>query len=788
MNKKLLYMFVCVLVFVPIFLCTGCGDDKEPTPQEPTTYKVSLSYANIPDAKYFEVTSNPSGTVQENKAITYALKFKEGYRPDGLVAKLNNQTVTTAVITDTTDNSAYSSSTPISHDVLWSLTVEEVTADTNLFLDFGACKVGEVQMTLDKSLQNAGLKYAVLETPPTSAITRSAELSELLGSEVKTAESTISCPYNSYVIFLTNQNTTALTFSNSSVSSTSSINSKTVTASVDYLNLDYFNYTAGNDSYHVVATTITDDNWKSITATINDTPDSKNQIANTFAIAPLQNGTSVRGLATQSENTKNNAILAQTYVTDDGSEKSFIERSFEYDNETRKYYVLGHSNLIYANIEENNISSVRQNAISKNTYAWVEDDLVMLIDGLGYFNNGEDASLDNAPDHYYLSSSININDSNCTKVDVNDYLVKKNEEGKPVQYYLYIPHAKILEIINNNSAFVTEYKGEKYAFAYLVLEKNTTSSNVLKMTVEGFDFENYDLDPTLSGYNMNGSEVDESSIATGQVTFINYANTGKNGAVAPIYYLYTGETSSKNLCNLCFNVPVMITNGFTTQYYESFTYTITQNNSEEAEPYTVKFADSDYTNGSVMKRVCMDITGVKNDFTLKLQLKVKTFDTSTHSISLAKNSDRDFYFAIANLENLNGLPEQWTNLKGLTLEMEFTQTKVLFLLTELNTTTTETQITTEKLGLLSEHQGDETESDTTEDTLEDTTEDTTPHYDTLYSARVYTDMLGRTATVSVEGKTYVVRYIILPQAYYNTNESFFVGITITTTTITPASN
>jgi len=437
-----------------------------------------------------------------------------------------------------------------------------------------------------------------------------------------------------------------------------------------------------------------------------------------------------------------------------------------------------------------------------NSYsAWVEEDLALSIEGLCNFNT-DTSTAENTRDHYYLATSPNISDEDCIKVDVSKYFIAKKQTNTPIEYYIYIPKTDVQEILDKNPEFVNTLNGNQYAFAYLVLDKNEAMENIVKMTVTGYDYEDFDLNPTLLGFDVvtGTSTIDEDTIKSGQVTYVDYANAVSD-KIAPIYCLYkSSDVQNSRYYGINIRLPVLKTDGITTTMYESFTYTITYNNgSYDQTTGTISFVESDYSKPFVGTTKRIVLRTIDCDFTLNIKLNAKAFDSSSHTISGVGGQEKSIYYHLTDLDDAQGVPtdaSEWNALAGTPLDTSFDQTKLLLVLANLSTTTTETAVTTEKLCFMyaceddaTDATGDASSTDATgstdsTDTADSTdTTDTITHYDTLYEANAYKDMLGNNVNITIDGTEYQVFYFVLPQGYHDDGEEFFIDIITTTTDI-----
>lgn len=783
MNKKILCMFALMLVFVPVFMFAGCGGDDSKKDEQPTTYNISLQLKNAPDEKYYEVMQDPTGKIGTDGMATFSVKFKAGYRPDGLVAKFNETTDAVGTLTDITNSSTYSQTTPISHDVLWTYSLSNFTHDVNVTLDFANCKVGEISLSLDDNLKNGGLSYAIFEDEPSdSIISQTSELTTLIGDKIKTTSSdAISLPYGSYVLFFPQTNTSMLLFMNNSQNSDKS-STKAYGASIDLLNLDYYEYNVGTTTRHIIPASIISDDWNSLTAITTDTPDSPNKFAGTFAVSSLIDGSTVSGLASQTELAKSSGLLSQ-YSADDSSP---INKTFTDSNGTQhSYYLLANSGVVFSNIMDTTVTETRQKTLATTNKIWLEDDLVMSLSGIGSFSNDSDIA-ESDRDYYYLSTTININDKNCKKYDISEYVIKQSS-NYGYSYYIYIPKAELRQILEAVPEFVTEFKGNQYGFAYLVRDKNESISNVVVLTLENFDFVSTNPNPKLIAYNKTTTNANDYDNAQyGVPVYVDYANSTADEQTAPIYYLNTnGLTSGYSNSGLLITLPVIKFVGTNIQAYESFTYTLTSSKGDSKTntwPFTKDNFTNMYSGTTVMFGISLD-----RNYTLKITLNEKAFDETDHTISSV--AEREIYYYTASLSSTsgaNGIPttaDGWKNLKDNPItQINFKETKILYLLTELNTTETDTQTITENLSFCSrEEVTKDDESDTTNESDSSDGATTTEYsYDSIYTASTYKDMLGHTAKITINDKTYTVTYLILNPSYYSDTE-YFINITTTTT-------
>ena len=768
MNKKLFCMFALMMIFVPVFVFAGCGNNTPPA-SEVTTYAVMLDLHNLPDEKYIEVTSDPTNEkVAEGSSITFSVKFKNGYRPDGLVAKLNDEITTSGEMTDISGetSTAYTASTPVSHDIEWTYKITNLDQDTTISLDFANCEVGKIHLKLNEALQNGNLSYAIFDEEPTNTIISNAtDLTRYIGNTpiLSTNGTAISVPYKSYVLFFTKTNATMLMFQNFRENSTHETMTA-VSASLDKINLDYVQYPVGTKTCHIMPTTILYDDWNYLTVLTSDTPNSPNKFVNTFAVSTLIDGSIVTGLA-KGDYAVKSGMLAQTSAENSQP----VENNFvDYQNNPHRYYSLSYSGVVYSNIDTENVTLDRQKNLATTNGVWLEDALVMSISGIGHFNR--DAGTDpEFWDSFYLSTSININETGCTKVDISNYVTKSNST-----YYIYIPKNEILTILKNNPGFVTTFKNQPYAFAYLVYDKNETVSNIMKFTVENFDFMKHNLNPQLLGFEVNqDNTVNTDSITTGNVTYVDYSNLDSLGNPAPIYYLHTGyiKTANSSHINLYFDLPVAKFNNLSMIIYESYTYEIKSSTDEYFTTKTIKFSGEngdydDLVNGT-KKYINLDYTALSKDYTFRVHLNEKPFDNSSHTITNISN--QQVYYHMANLADGISFPKDGSNWKTLSenpIDTIFDQSKIIYFLTKLETTETETQVINEKLSMrFIDKEATETEPAT---------------YDTFCDATNYIDMLGHNATITIDGETYTVMYLTMSPTYYSTNQKFFIDITTTT--------
>ncbi len=755
MNKKILCLFTLMLAFVPMMIFSGCGKDDSKS-DVVITHEVTFELKNVPDEKYFEVTSNPQGQVEDKSAVNFAVKFKNGYRPDGLVAKLDGKTDVTGVISDTQSTATYSTEIPLSHDVIWSYSAV-ITQDTSLSLDFSACEVGKITLKLSENLQNGNLKYAVFDAEPTDkAVTTSAEMTEFLGDKVKTADAkTLSVPFGSYVVFLPQSDVGVLYFWDDTSASTSN-SGQSYYASSDDLNFTYHEYTNGDEMRHVVSVPFNNDSWNSMTALTNRVVNLKNYIAGTFAVQTLVDGSYVSGLASQNSTASMSGLL----VTDD--DRNLIQESFtDTDNTQHNYYLLGSRDKIYASMDSQALTEKGQKNFVDYYRVWVEDDLVMSISGIGSFNRDEYAT---TKDCYYLATEMNTTSKSCVKVDVSDYIVGVQGDYA-MTYYLYIPKAKLTEILEKNSDFVTEYEGEKYGFAYLIRENNRDFSSVTKLTLVDYDFEENPLNPRLLATNTSTNVTEY-----GYCTYVNYANAGgSTNSVAPIYYLDHSQLSGYDVYSLCVDVPRIKALGMSYKVYSSYDYTLTSGDEKVTGSIKREDATTDLYGNTMIK-----ISGItlNKDYTLKLTLVEKDYDTSGHEIKNA--SERTIYYYETTVASENTIPtdkDSWKKFED-SFTLNFAETKAIFFLTKLNTTQTDKQTTTEILGIY---------EDVTLVSEGESAEDVEKTYNTIDTAYAYTDMLGHEVKVTIDGETYTVMYMMVRPAYYTEKSDFYVMVTESTT-------
>lgn len=766
MNKKLFCMFALMLIFVPVFVFAGCGNNTPPAGGE--TYAVVLELHNTPDEKYIEVTSDPTnGNVAEGSSVTFAIKFKNGYRPDGLVAKLNGETTTSGNLEDISSDTrtTYSASTPISHDVEWSYSIASLDQNTTISLDFANCEVGKIRLELNPELQNGNLRYAIFDEEPTNAIiSNAADLTSFIGNTpiASTNGTSISVPYQSYVLFFANTNATMLMFQNTREDSTHETMTA-ISASVDIINLDYVTYPVGTKTCRIMPTTILYDDWNYVTVLTSDSPDSPNKFANTFAVSTLIDGSIVTGLAKGDYAIESGMLAQKSADNTDPVTNSFTD----YEGNAHTYYSLSYSGVVYANIDTESVTLNRQKTLATTSGVWLEDALVMSISGIGHFNR-DDGTAPETWDKFYLSTSINLNEDGCTKVDISEYITQNGST-----YYVYIPKSEIQTILAENPGFVTTFKNNPYAFAYLVYDKNETMSNVMKLTLEDFDFMHYNLNPRLFGFELNqDNTINADTAQTESIAYVDYSNLDSAGKAAPIYYLNTSSVKNLDYIRLYFNLPVAKFNGLNMTVYESYTYEIKSSTDEKFTTQTVKFSgkDGDYDDfeNGTLKYINLDYTALTKSYTFRVHLNEKAFDNSSHTITSI--TEQPVYYHMRNLADGIDFPidgNEWKLLSENPIDTIFDQSKVIYFLTKLETTETETQIIAEKLSLrFVDKEATETEKAT---------------YDTFSEAAVYKDMLGHTATITINGETYTVMYMIMTQTYYSTNQPFFIDITTTTT-------
>ncbi len=751
-NKRIFFMFALMLVLLPICLFAGCaGDQSGDLPK----VAVQLQLKNTPDTRYFDVLSDPSGQVAQDASATFKIKFKNGYRPDNLSVQQNGQPVTTSQLRDVTTSETYTAATPLSHEIEWSYTISKVTEATVLTVDFAECVVGEVRLELNANLQDGKLKYVVFDEEPVDAVvSNSADLTSLIGTKsIQTANGTaISLPFGSYAIFFVPTNTTMLFFQDKNATTTDP-SAKAVAASLDKLNLNFYQYKVGVTDCRIMSVNIDRDEWNYMSAITSSTPNSPNKFAGTFAISTLLDGSTVTGLATQSDLAQNSGLMSPAEA---GSDELQVVSYQDADGATHSFYALSYTGLIFCNITDSNITEKRQQDLAERNRLWVEDDIIMSIAGIGHFNRDEGQSAESW-DHLYLSTSANISEDDVTTVDISEYVIKSG-----ATFFVHIPRADILEILEANPAFIENFNNAQYGFAYLVYDKNETINNALKLTLEGVDHLTADLNPYLCGFEVDANDrpVNEHF---GGIIYVDYTHTDSEGNIAPVYYLNTAEVKNNAYVLLCFQIDVETTEGVYYLAYESFTYQIKASNQEDFTTETVNFTEEDYQSesGKVLKFIRVDTS---LNYTLRLTCNTRAYDNTSHQI--INTSGQDIYYYVADLGETIDFPTAatgWQSLSATPINTVFNQMKVLYFLTELTTTDT----TTEKLSLkyISAPATDTTDAE----------------YDELFSSQLYQDMLGHPAAVMIGDKTYQVNYILVPPSYYSANMQFFAEITTSTT-------
>ena len=116
MNKKILSMFVFMLVLMPFALLAGCSGTQNPPP---ATYKVTATLQNATAGITLEPLENEN--FEEGSNVDITVKFDAGYRPEGLVATSNGSTITGAITQ--TNGEAYTQDTPLSAELYWKYTI-----------------------------------------------------------------------------------------------------------------------------------------------------------------------------------------------------------------------------------------------------------------------------------------------------------------------------------------------------------------------------------------------------------------------------------------------------------------------------------------------------------------------------------------------------------------------------------------------------------------------------------------------------------------------------------------
>ena len=663
MKKKLFGLFALMMLVLPTFVFAGCGTPPPPPPVEPIQFNMTFRLDNAPSAD-IQIIDAPASKITEGGSATCKIALKNGYRPDGLTSTLNNATIT-GTLTDE-DGQPFSTSTLLSKTIYWTYTVNNIASDTTVVVDVAECQKGRITYTIDPEYYNK-LHYAVLTSAPTDTITTQAELTEYLAtSQIQTVTGSISVPYGSYVVMISQINNELAMYVEDSESPADDKDFEILQALYDTSKFQYFDYVYQTQKCKVFGFLANDQKLTHFKHIFMSLSDSNNVIPDTFAFCSLTDGTTADQLADGNVLDKHKMLDEE----DNPITTQLVDTT---------YYTLDIKGLNYTYIGNDTLNSDIQKFYSDTYNIWVTDYLILQINGFGSF----DAEIDK----YYFSTHINTAEPSCTKVDVSQFIQKSTIQGRPA-YHLVMQKSDLTDILSQNPEFVVNKNGAKLAFAYLVYEKNQSQTDITKISLQNYNFEEIEPRLSLLGTNAGDSETEYS----GYVTYVDYANFDANSKTAPIYYLNNTEILDNSPDNISLGIVSSI-GKYENEYFRlnsGFTYTITDKNGSTLATSTVVYTKEQL---SAMKNVYCYIPLPSfynyDHYNISFVYNTLDFDASEHTLS--NNTNRDVYYFVTEYSSPESLPSQitnWDNLSSTPPTLTFNTTKILYILADLETTET----------------------------------------------------------------------------------------------------
>ncbi len=680
MKKKYLSFFAFLLVIVPTLIFAGCGD----TPPPPaTTYNVSFSLQNAPSSGITIQNLNAT-KYEEGSNIEFLVTFSEGYRPEGMEAKLNSADISGTFKAE--DGSLYNStSTPYASAVTWTYTLTNLSQDTQISVDVAQCRKAIINYTFDEDYLGK-IQYAIFANAPDEPILTKGDLDDYLSDKQVTLlpiSTTVSVPYGAYVMLFSKVGTLFLLMHEPNGVSEDSY--QYLYANYDNSRQMYFNYPYQAENYRVFGFSADKQKITHFEDIFVSTSDTDNLIANTFSLCPIVDGTNVRQMTEIAPE-----FADALYAKNEQEEKQQTTVSFV-GGETKTYYRLTNSTQMLSYIGTSALTENLQKSYV-NTYSkLVEEDLIFEINGFGSF--GEE-------DRYYLSNERNFTSPTAVKVDVSDCIKRATVNSRPA-YYFVMTKERLAQVIQEAPALVKQIKTEFYGFAYLIYDKNSSMTDIHQVCLEGYAFE--DINPTLMFYGNSGLQtlpgsdeqvaIDESY---GYLRYADYTTTNNAGEITPVYTLSTLEFSTHmptykllQIVAPILKITTDAVSGSNIVLYDKMTFNFydRDGNKLNATEGVYNYTATDFANMSNFY-VYIDVSAYFDSydyFKLVVDFHEKAYDTSEHVFK--NETGRTVYCYTQNYTSNAALPVEesaWTELnQSNTPTLSFTESKLMYFLVEL---------------------------------------------------------------------------------------------------------
>ena len=735
MNKKILSMFVFMLVLMPFALLAGCSGTQNPPP---ATYKVTATLQNATAGITLEPLENEN--FEEGSNVDITVKFDAGYRPEGLVATSNGSTITGAITQ--TNGEAYTQDTPLSAELYWKYTIKDLSANTTILINVADCTKATLEYSFDNEYTGE-LYYAVLNSKPDETLTSQSQIDDYLASQnsnVNPIAEKIIVPYGSFVILLSSADDNMMY-----LTSTDSSNSKfeILSACFDNARQQYFTYSHAGKDCQVFTFTANNEQLDSFQDIFISLTETNNVISNTFAFSPVNDGTDIRQMSTSSN------IPTKLISTDQSGNPQTHEINL--DGTTKTYYRLTNTNTIYAYIGSSDLTDAIQQNYASAYSQWIDDYVAFEINGFGSFDE---------TDRYYLSTELNYESSTAHTYDVTHCIKKVTTDYAP-RYFFIMSSQELTDMVSQNPQFIKTIKGNEYGFAYLLYDKNQNMSEVHEFCLEGYNF--VELNPQLQVCGNSGIE-DNAFIndTRGNVTYVDYTITNDNQEITPVYYMNTYDFSINRPINvsLYFMAPILKIVDANFVMYSGYNYTVSNSLGETLASGTYTYTSADLSNLSgAYKNIELPNFYNTDYYKISLQFTERPFDDSTHTIQ--NGSDRQIYYYLANADDDLPMPTDasaWKDLATNPITIKFDNTKLLYVLTELSNTDSKK----EEINI---------QYQTPIQPL-----DTEYRYETISTLHEYSDLFGNKVSMTIDGKTYQVYVVKLVPSYYVADMEYFIRI------------